>query len=252
MTKTPTACFIIIGDEILSGRTLEKNLPVLTDLLNKQGIRLTEARIIPDKKDQIIQTTIECSHKFDEVFTSGGIGPTHDDITSASISEALNLPLERHEPTFELLKRNSPNKQCNQMKEKMAWFPKGSTPIENNCNAPPGFSIKNIHVMAGVPAIFKSMVKWLIPQLSKGTPLHSFAWHSFNLSESNFAKDLQTLQENFPNAELGSYPFRNGDKEGVTLVSKGNNLDAVKTAASMFPNIIRKHGGTPHEGDFQS
>ncbi|QCE33632.1 competence/damage-inducible protein A [Acetobacteraceae bacterium] len=250
-TKIPRACFLIIGDEILSGRTIEKNLPVLAQLLNQHGIRLTEVRIIPDQKTHIIQAITTCRAAYDEIFTSGGIGPTHDDKTTISVAEAFDLPLRRHEPTFKLLKQNSKNGECNKMAEKMAWLPQGSRPIENSLSAPPGFSIGNVHVMAGVPNIFKSMAEWLIPKLPKGLPLHSMAWHSFDLGESEFAEDLEQLQKDFPNTELGSYPFCHNGKYGVTLVAKGHYLESVEMAAAAFPEIFKKYSAIPQQGEFQ-
>ncbi|QHI95324.1 competence/damage-inducible protein A [Aristophania vespae] len=244
-----TACFIVIGNEILSGRTQDANTVVLAHALNCQGIKLEETRTIPDIRERIISTLNECRTRFDFIFTSGGIGPTHDDITSSSIADALGLPLTCHEETFTLLEKCFEPGSFNKARQRMAWFPQGAEPIKSDISVAPGFSIKNIYVMAGVPSIFHSMVNWLVPRLPKGKPLQSLSWYGFNVYESSIAEPLTKLQEEYPTLDLGSYPFEKGEKKGVALVAKGYDAQSVQEAGKRIKLILQNIKATPFEGD---
>ncbi|MFT9382407.1 competence/damage-inducible protein A [Gluconobacter sp. P5B12] len=244
------ACLLVIGNEILSGRTQDANTQVLARALNAQGIRLLEVRVIPDIEDHIIRTVTECRERFDILFTCGGIGPTHDDITAECIAKAMGVPLLRHEPTFQKLEAIMGKEKFNAARQRMAMLPKGATPIENAISAAPGFSIGNVHVMAGVPSIFASMVETLVPKMEKGPPLTSVSWHAAGLKEGDFADDLRHLQEQFPKIDLGSYPYglTNGTT-GTALVAKGYDASAVKNAGSLLHDLIMAHGRDPISGD---
>lgn len=243
------ACFLVIGNEILSGRTQDANIQVLACALNEQGIRLTEVRIIPDIAERIISTVGECRARFDMVFTSGGIGPTHDDITALCVAEAVGVRLIRHEESFRRLETHFASKNFNEARQRMAWLPEGATTIENSVSVAPGFSIGNVHVMAGVPKIFASMVKWLVPQLEGGTPLVSASWHSPTLYEGDLAQGLEAIQSDFPHLDIGSYPYERKNGRGVALVAKGYDPAAVQSAAERIHALISSLGANPIEGE---
>ena len=244
------ACLLVIGNEILSGRTQDANTQVLARALNAQGIRLLEVRVIPDIEDHIVQTVTECRARFNILFTCGGIGPTHDDITAECIAKAMGVPLLRHEPTFQKLEALMGKEKFNTARQRMAMFPEGAVPIENAISAAPGFSIGNVHVMAGVPSIFASMVDALVPQLEKGPPLTSVSWHAAGLKEGDFADDLRRLQERFPGIDLGSYPYGLTDgTKGTALVAKGYDAEAVTTVGPLLHDLIMAHGREPVSGD---
>lgn len=244
-----TACFLIIGNEILSGRTQDVNLRTLAHGLNQRGIPLKEVRILPDQKEIIVKTIIECRAAFDLVFTSGGIGPTHDDITIECVAEAFNLPLVKHEETFKALEECLPKGAFNEAQQRMAYFPQTATPIYNHISKAPGFSIGNLHVMAGVPEIFKAMVTWLMPNLPASSPLISKAWYSFDLLEGTLAAPLKELQENFSHCDIGSYPFQKNDRHGVTLIAKGYHPSEVEQAGEALAHLIKNLGFSPIEGE---
>ncbi len=244
-----TACFLVIGNEILSGRTQEANVRVLAQSLNGRGIRLLEVRIIPDIPDHIIRTVNDCRARFDLLFTSGGIGPTHDDITAACVAEAFGVPLLCHEDSFRRLEVLFPAGQFNKARQRMAWLPEGATPIENSVSTAPGFSLGNVHVMAGVPRIFQAMVEWLMPHLEAGAPLTSVSWHSYDIYEGDLAEKLTAIQHEFPMLDIGSYPFDEGKKRGVALVAKGYDADAVTRAGATLHDLIATLGFSPLEGD---
>ncbi|EHH69194.1 competence/damage-inducible protein A [Gluconobacter morbifer] len=245
-----TACFLVIGNEILSGRTQDANTRVLARALNAQGIRLLEVRVIPDIPDRIINTVNECRKAFDIVFTSGGIGPTHDDITADCIARAFGVPLVRHEESYQAMEAVMGREKFNAARQRMADLPEGATPILSALSAAPGFTIGNVHVMAGVPSIFASMVEWLVPQFEKSAPLASASWHAAGLKEGDFAEDLRLLQTRFPTIDLGSYPYQLSDgTKGVALVAKGYDAETVRTADTALHDLIMAHGKEPMKGE---
>lgn len=244
-----TACFLVIGNEILSGRTQDANIRVLAHALNGRGIRLMEVRVIPDITDHIIATVNDCRARFDLLFTSGGIGPTHDDITAACVAEAFNVPLTRHEDSFRQLEALFPAGEFNRARQRMAWLPEGATPIKNSVSTAPGFSLGNVHVMAGVPRIFHAMIDWLAPQLEAGAPLTSASWYSHDVYEGDLADRLTAIQQDFPMLDIGSYPFEHGSERGVALVAKGYDADTVIRAGSALKDLLQTLGFTPEEGD---
>lgn len=246
-----TACFLVIGNEILSGRTQDTNTRVLAHLLNTQGIQLSEVRIIPDISSRIVNTLNDCRARFDMVFTSGGIGPTHDDITAECVAEAFGVPLRCHQESFHALEKLFAPGTFNSARQKMAWFPEQATPITNTISTAPGFSIGNVYVMAGVPSIFQAMATWLIPQLASDTPLSACSWHAFNLYEGDLAEGLTSLQERFNTLDLGSYPFQRQNKRGVALVAKGYDASLVKQAGKAIQSLLNELGVTPIHGEPQ-
>nr|WP_294914430.1 competence/damage-inducible protein A [uncultured Neokomagataea sp.] len=245
-----TACLLIIGNEILSGRTQDANTRTLALALNQHGIRLLEVRIIPDIEDHIIKTVTTCRESFDFVFTSGGIGPTHDDITAACIAQAFNVSLVKHLPSFSALEKHFGTERFNPARQRMAYLPEGATPIANPVSVAPGFTIGNVHVMAGVPKIFTAMIEELIPTLPQGTALSMTGWHANGLREGDLAAGLTAIQEHFPQLDIGSYPYdhpKNG--KGVALIVKGYHAEQVKNAAQALHDLIIAQGQTPQEGE---
>lgn len=245
-----TSALILIGNEILSGRTQDENTQFLARELGKLGIPLQEVRVIPDTREIIIRTVVELRAAFDEVFTTGGIGPTHDDITSPCIAEAFGVPLEIHPPTFTLLENHFLKENFNAARQRMAYLPQGAIPIANPISLAPGFSLGNVHVMAGVPRIMRAMFKNLTSRLKKGTPVISLTWHAFSLYEGNLAEGLKTIQERYPHVDIGSYPFHYDDGTyGVALVTHGHEDVTVKKAASDIRELIVSKGACPLQGE---
>lgn len=247
-----TACLLIIGNEILSGRTQDANTRYLAHTLNQHGIRLLEVRIIPDLEKNIIETVTECRARFDFLFTSGGIGPTHDDITASCIAKAFQVELVKDEPSFTALEDYFGTERFNAARQRMAYFPQGATALANPVAIAPGFTIENVYVLAGVPKIFAATLDVLIPTFPRGPALTTAAWHATGLQEGNFAASLSALQERFPQIDLGSYPYDQPlSGRGVTLVAKGYDPKKVADAAQTLHDLIIMHGKTPVSGEPQ-
>jgi molybdenum cofactor synthesis domain-containing protein len=237
--SAPTACVLLIGNEILSGRTHDKNLPYIAEKLNAHGIRLREARVVPDQRDVIIATVNACRTAFDYVLTTGGIGPTHDDITAGCIAEAFGVPLLRDPEAVARLERHYQPGELNEARLKMAEVPEGATLIDNPVSAAPGFRIGNVFVMAGVPRIMQAMLDCVLPQLAGGTPVQSRTV-SCLLSEGQIAAALTAVQAQFTDIEIGSYPyFRNG-AFGVSLVARGIDTLRIDAAAAALEAMIAR------------
>lgn len=249
-TMTRHSALILIGNEILSGRTRDENTQFLAKKLGELGIPLREVRMIPDTREVIIRCVVELRAAFDEVFTTGGIGPTHDDITSPCVAEAFGVPLEHHIPTFTLLENHFGKENFNAARQRMAYLPQGATPIENPISLAPGFSLGNVHVMAGVPRIMRAMFDNLAPRLKKGTPVLSITWHVFSLYEGSLAEGLEAIQNLYPQLDIGSYPFhRENGIYGVALIAKGQDSAAVQKAASDIRTLIAATGKEPIQGE---
>jgi molybdenum cofactor synthesis domain-containing protein len=227
--KIYTAALIIIGDEILSGRTHDKNTPWIAERLTELGVRLGEVRVIPDKEQTIIDTVNEMRGIHDYVFTTGGIGPTHDDITAESIAHAFGVEVKLHEGAYqELLKYYKDESEITEARKKMAMIPEGGELIDNPVSGAPGIKIGNVYIFAGVPRIMQSMFDAIAHTLKGGKPVKSKSV-SVDLPESAVADGLGEIQKKFPEIAIGSYPqYRNG-RFGTTLVLRGVNdedLDA--------------------------
>ena len=237
------ACLIIIGNEILSGRTQDKNLAHIAVELNKIGIRLREVRVIPDVESTIIDTVNTCRTAFDYVFTTGGIGPTHDDITSASIAKAFAVPLERRAEAHAMLRAHYKDESLlNDARLKMADIPKGATLIPNAVSGAPGFSIGNVHVMAGVPAIMRYMLTALLPTLKGTSPMFALSITT-NLPEGTLAAGLSAIQERYQNIEIGSYPKFSQGELSTTLVFSSPDAAMNGQAAKETERLITDLGG---------
>ena len=237
---------LAIGDELLSGRTKDKNIGHLADVLTVAGIDLKEVRIVADEEDAIVDALNALRTRYDYVFTSGGIGPTHDDITSACVAKAFGVPLERNAEAVARLERHygDPSK-LNEARLRMANIPAGATLIDNPISAAPGFRIGNVYVMAGVPNIMQAMLDGILPQLEGGPELHARTV-ACALAEGQIAADLGALQDRYPDLEIGSYPyFRNGFF-GVSLVLRGTDEARVAAATEELAGIVLRLGGTPN------
>ncbi|WP_412557415.1 competence/damage-inducible protein A [Thalassospira sp. MIT1370] len=242
MSDPVRACLIIIGNEILSGRTHDKNLPYLAEELNKIGVRLAEARVIPDIEDTIIATVNECRAKFDYVFTTGGIGPTHDDITSECVAKAFGVAIELNAEAHELLKSHYENPEdLNEARLRMAHVPVGAELVQNPISKAPGFRMDNVYVMAGVPMIMQAMFQGIKHQLVGGKPMVSRSVGGY-IPEGTIAKMLAEIQGDFPDTDIGSYPFLREGKLGTTLVVRGESPDDVNHAAERIRLVIIESG----------
>src|SRR5437660_2613011 len=245
--KPVTACVLIIGNEILSGRTQDANLAFLAQGLNEAGIRLREARVIPDDHDLIVSTVNEVRRGFDYVFTTGGIGPTHDDITAQCIADAFGVTLKVHPEARRLLESHYPPGQLNEARLRMATVPEGATLLPNPISRAPGFQIGNVFVLPGVPSIMQGIFDQLKHRLVGGEKMRSRSV-SCRLAEGTLARDLGALQARYPELEIGSYPyFRRGDF-GVTLVLRGTDSVRLAGATRELMALIRALGGDPQQG----
>jgi len=250
----PTACLLIIGNEVLSGRTRDANLQFLATRLGEIGIPLREARVIPDVPEEIIAAVNATRKKYDHVFTTGGIGPTHDDITGECIAAAFGVPWEPHAETVAMMGAYfaARGTEFNAARMRMATLPRGATPIVNAVSIAPGYTIENVHVMAGVPRIMQSMFEALAPSLKGGRPILSQTVHARGIFEGQIAAPLATVQDHFPALDIGSYPFQNADvpgSGGVALVAKGIDAEAVSAAAAEIAAMLRDLGAVPIEGE---
>ena len=219
MTKNieVSAAILIIGNEILSGRTKDINTSTIATWLNKLGVRVQEVRVIPDIEEVIVKTINEVRKKNTYVFTTGGIGPTHDDITAVSISKAFRLKYEINKEAFKILEAYYKPGEFNEGRQKMAWTPANAKLILNPTSGAPGFIVENVFCLPGVPSILKSMLGGLKNKISGGKPIIS---HTINLRtvESEIAKSLTLVQDNNKDVEIGSYPFFKANKLGVAVV----------------------------------
>jgi molybdenum cofactor synthesis domain-containing protein len=237
-TRTVSACVIIIGNEILSGRTHDANLPYLAKALNGVGIRVMEARVVRDEENAIIEAVNACRAIHDYVFTTGGIGPTHDDITSASIAKALGVPVHRDPRAVALLTRHYATADLNEARLKMAEVPEGATLIDNPVSSAPGFRIGNVFVLPGVPSILRAMVDGLVATLRGGDPVLSRAISAF-ATESSIAAPLSAVQDAHPRVEIGSYPFARAGRFGTSLVVRSTDRAALDRAAAAVVKMLR-------------
>ncbi len=245
MTKKLTAILVIIGNEILSGRTQDTNTSWIASRLAERGIRMSEARVIPDVEDVIIQTINELRGKADYVFTTGGIGPTHDDITTESIAKAFGVKAVLNQNAWDdLLRYYGSADQLTPARLKMAHIPEGATLINNPVSGAPGYNIGNVFVMAGVPRIMQAMLDEILPRLDKSEPILSNTV-SCDLLESMIAEDLAAIQAKYPTVDVGSYPhFRMGDL-GLSLVLRSSDNDALHAATDDVVAMVKKFGHEP-------
>ena len=225
--KDIIAGIIVIGNEILSGRTQDTNTATLSIWLNSLGIKVGEVRIIPDVEMTIVKTVNELRKKFEYVFTTGGIGPTHDDITASSISKAFNLKYGPHKEAMSILEKYYKPGEFNVGRQKMAWMPIEANLILNPTSGAPGFRVDNVFCLPGVPSILKSMLGNISNKLVGGEPILS---QTINLKtvESEISKPLSDVQENNLDVDIGSYPFFKAGKLGVSIVLRSKDQEKIK------------------------
>ena len=236
-----TACLVVIGNEILSGRTRDANLAYLGARLNDIGVRLMEARVIPDLDEAIVATVNEVRRRFTYVFTTGGIGPTHDDITAASIAKAFGVALVENPEARAILDAHYPPGELNQARLRMARTPEGATLIENPVSKAPGFQMDNVFVMAGIPEIMQAMFESLVHRLVGGKPLISRSVTVY-LPESKVALGLEALQGRYADVEMGSYPFNRAGRFGTRLVLRATEAERLDAAANELDGLIAELG----------
>jgi len=233
------AAIIIIGNEILSGRTQDVNVLTISRWLNKLGVQLGEVRVIPDIEKSIINTINEVRKNFNYVFTTGGIGPTHDDITSKSIAKAFNLSFGYHEEAYILLEKYYGKSEFNVGRKKMAMIPKKAKLILNPSSGAPGFSIKNVYCLPGVPSILKSMLGGLNNRIAGGKKILSKTI-TINTVESEIAESLEEIQKKYNKVEIGSYPFFKQGKVGVSIVMRAIDKNLIFNCEKDIKSFIKK------------
>jgi len=237
--SNPTAAILVIGDEILSGRTRDENMYHLAGVLSAHGIDLREVRIVPDDHDAIVGAVDALRGAYAHVFTSGGIGPTHDDITADAIAAAFGVPIvidpeaERRIQGFCAARGMTYTVE----EQRMARVPAGATLIDNGLSGAPGFTVGNVHVMAGVPIIFRGMVEAVLPGLAHGRPL-TVRDYRVQRPESSIAGELRTLAETYADLAIGSYPSMLEGRSGTTIVVRGDDAGRVAAAISALHNTF--------------
>lgn len=246
MQKTSySAALVIIGNEILSGRTQDKNTSWLAEKLSARGIAMREVRIIPDIEAVIVDTVNTLRARETYVFTTGGIGPTHDDITAESIAKAFGVELELNELAYQaLVDHYGDPAEVTEARKKMAMIPLGASLINNPVSGAPGFVVENVYVMAGVPRIMQGMFDNIIDTLAEGVPIISQSI-TCGLQESQISEGLGSIQGRFPDVDIGSYPNFRGGETGVSIVVRSINLESVKAAGSEVITLIQSLGVEP-------
>lgn len=245
-THPVNACVLIIGNEVLSGRTPDANLSFLGRALNELGIRVMEARVIPDDEAVIVETVNACRARFGYVFTTGGIGPTHDDITAACVAKAFGVALERNAEAMAMLRQQYDEDDLNEARRKMADIPAGATLIENPVSRAPGFQLENVFVLPGVPGIMRAMFAGIRDHLRGGAPVLSRSVAAFT-REGNVATGLAAVQEKHTGVEIGSYPFLRGDRLGVSIVLRSVDASALEPAVVDVKALFKTIGVEPFE-----
>jgi molybdenum cofactor synthesis domain-containing protein len=245
----PTAAILVIGNEILSGRTQDVNIRFLAQHLAERGIRLAEARVIPDIADVIVGTVNELRARYDLLFTTGGIGPTHDDITSECVAAAFGVPWEPQPEAWARMERSYKPGEFNAARQRMATMPRGATLIDNAISIAPGFTIGNVHVLAGVPRVMQSMFESLAPLLPGATPIAARAVHALGVSEGRIAEPLGAIQARYPDADIGSYPFYWPSGNGVAIVAKGTDPARLEAAIAEVSALFGALGHAPIAGE---
>ena len=233
----PAACLIIIGDEILSGRTQDENLVIIGQRCDAWGLDLNEVRVIPDDEEAIIKTLNACRAIFSYVFTTGGIGPTHDDITAATVAKAFGVELASNSAAVAALSRYYEADQLTEARLKMTQVPAGASLIDNPISGAPGFQLDNVFVLPGVPMILEAMLDGIADRLAGGAPILT-ASVATNLTESVVAPDLGALQRLYPDVAMGSYPYFKGGKLGLNLVLRARDEARMQDAARRLRELI--------------
>ena len=239
MSKKTNAAILIIGNEILSGRTQDTNTSTLSLWLNSIGVKVEEVRVIPDVEEIIVDSVNTLRKIYNYIFTTGGIGPTHDDITAQSIAKAFNLKYEMHKEGYKILEKYYKPGEFNEGRQKMIWMPKDAKLILNPTSGAPGFNIENVFCLPGVPSILKSMLGGLKNDIIGGDPILS---HTISLRtvESEIANSLTKVQDNNKEVEIGSYPFFQAGKLGVSIVIRSENQSKIDICTSQILDFVKQ------------
>ncbi|MCY4142380.1 MAG: molybdopterin-binding protein [Gammaproteobacteria bacterium] len=243
-----TACVLIIGNEILSGRTQDLNLQYIAKQLNLCGISIAQAHVIPDLHDVILNAVNDARAKHDYVLTTGGIGPTHDDITAECVAAAFGVPLEMNDYIAKRIRQRPAAPDVMENRLRMAYIPKGARLIDNLTGGPPGFSIENVYCMAGIPSVLQAMLPTI--QFEGGSVVKSCSVTAF-MGESEISRDLGQIQERFgEEPSLGSYPFQKNGQFGTTLVMRGTNVEQLNKMMKEVKQAIRLRGQEPQNESY--
>ena len=242
--RVVTACVLVIGNEILSGRTQDANLQHIATVLGEQGVRVREARVVPDVEDVIVQALNETRATFDYVLTTGGIGPTHDDITVDCVAKAFGVPLVTSETIAARIRARPAPPEVMASRLRMARIPHGATLIDNPTGGPQGFRVENVLVMAGIPSVMRAMLSGV--RLDGGAVVRSRSVTAY-LGESEVATGLERIQQAYPHVDLGSYPFAREGKYGTTLVLRGTDAQALGAMLEEVKQLIVAAGEVPRD-----
>ncbi len=236
-----TAALVVIGDEILSGRTKDRNIGYIADHMTAVGIRLEEVRIVSDNEQNIVNAVNELRTRHDYVFTTGGIGPTHDDITADSIAKAFSVGIDVDPRAVEMMLGRYKEKQLNDARLRMARIPHGADLVENSISRTPGFMMENVIVMAGIPEVMQVMLDAITPKLKTG---HKMLTETVdvNLPESDIAPWLSQVQEEYPDVSMGSYPFFTSGMWGANLVFRSTSQERLSKAVGTLKSLLIEKG----------
>jgi molybdenum cofactor synthesis domain-containing protein len=239
-----TAAVLVIGDEILSGRTQDTNTAYIAKFLAALGIDVREVRVVPDAQREIVAALNALRTRYSYIFTTGGIGPTHDDITADAVAAAFGVGIDYHPEAMAMLSARYKPGEFNDMRKRMARIPDRARLVHNSVSTAPGFQIENVFVMAGVPMIMRAMLEDIAPRLKRGVPVTS-ATVQARLPEGRLAAGLARIQAEHASLAIGSYPFYREDGSGVQLVVRGRDAVAVEEAALAIEALVRNEGSEP-------
>lgn len=246
MSQAVTAAVLIIGNEILSGRTQDVNLNHLATTLGDWGIQVHHARVIPDVEEIIINTVNETRTQYDYVFTTGGIGPTHDDITAPCIAKAFSVKLIQHPEIAARIRQRPAPEEVMTSRLLMARVPEGAVLVDNPTGGPQGFAMENVYVFAGIPMVMQAMLSSLEGKLKRGPVVRSRSIRAY-LGESQISHVLGEIQAQNSNVDIGSYPFLKEDRYGTTLVIRGTDEQSIEHAAKEIMSAVRAAGEEPED-----
>ena len=245
-SQVVTAAILIIGNEILSGRTQDANLQYIAKYLVARGVTVREAQVVPDIEDVLVERINALRSSYNYVLTTGGIGPTHDDITAECVAKAFNVPLVINEEIAQRIRGRPVEEEVMRSRLLMARVPKGASLIENSTGGPQGFQMENVYVMAGIPFVLQNMLPNI--EFKGGAVVRSKSIKVY-LGESNIATELGHIQKEHPNLDLGSYPFTGESRYGTVLVIRGTDPDDIEGAATKIRKMIVAQGETPEDVD---
>ena len=238
ITKTVTAGIILIGDELLSGRTQDTNFSTIAKWLEPLGVQVGEGRIISDDKETIVETVRTFSKRFDYVFTTGGIGPTHDDITADCIAAAFGVDISEREDAMDELRTRYEDSELNAARRRMARIPDGASLIKNPVSQAPGFQTENVFTLAGVPGIMKGMLGDIGHRIEGGAKVYSRTVAATGIGEGDAAAPLAEIEKSHPGVSIGSYPYFNADLRGVNFVARSRDEGVLDVVESELKTLV--------------